>query len=105
MYRIWIEEVLGFRLRGGRLTIAPVIPDEWPGFEITFRHGSATYEISVKRKGEGELVTLEEDGRRVEGDVLMLVSDGSTHRVIAFLPKAPLPDSRGLLETTLQESK
>ncbi|HXA50806.1 MAG TPA: glycosyl hydrolase family 65 protein, partial [Candidatus Acidoferrum sp.] len=105
MYRIWIEEVLGFRLRGDRLTITPIIPDEWPGFEITFRYGSSTYEISVIRKGEGELVTLEEDGCRVEGDVLILASDGRTHRVIAFLAKAPLPDSRGLLETTLQESK
>ena len=52
MYKTWIEEVLGFQLRGDRLTIAPVIPEDWEGFEITYRHGSATYEISVRRQAE-----------------------------------------------------
>jgi len=43
MYRVWIEEVLGFRLRGDRLTIAPVIPNDWNGFEITYRYRSTVY--------------------------------------------------------------
>ncbi len=34
MYRIWIEEVLGFRLRGDRFTVDPAIPDEWAGFRV-----------------------------------------------------------------------
>ncbi len=49
MYRVWIEEVLGFRLRGDRLTIAPAIPDDWSGFEITYRYRSTVYEIEVRR--------------------------------------------------------
>jgi cyclic beta-1,2-glucan synthetase len=105
MYRIWIEEVLGFRLRGDRLAITPVIPTEWPGYEISFRYGSATYEITVRRKTEGDLVTLEEDGRRVEGGVLPLADDGRIHRITVFVPKAPLSGTPGLLETTLLESK
>ena len=32
MYRVWIEEILGFKLRGTRLTINPVIPRSWEGF-------------------------------------------------------------------------
>ena len=49
MYRIWIEEVLGFQLRGDTLTISPAIPDDWDDFEITYRHRSSVYVIAVKR--------------------------------------------------------
>src|SRR5437588_801219 len=41
MYRIWLEEVLGLRVRGDVLTLEPVIPEEWPGFEIDFHYRSA----------------------------------------------------------------
>ena len=54
MYRVWIEEVLGFRLRGDQLTIAPVIPDDWSGFEITYRYRSTVYEIEVRRADSHE---------------------------------------------------
>ena len=52
MYRVWLEEVLGFKLRGGRLSIEPAIPADWPGFELTFRFGRSTYRIEVKNGGE-----------------------------------------------------
>jgi cyclic beta-1,2-glucan synthetase len=48
MYRVWLEEVLGFKLRGDRLTIDPSIPDDWPGYSITFRYGQTEYQIEVK---------------------------------------------------------
>ena len=49
MYRIWIEEVLGLQIRGDQFSVDPAIPDEWPGFELVYRHRSATYEITVHR--------------------------------------------------------
>jgi cyclic beta-1,2-glucan synthetase len=64
MYRIWIEEVLGFRLRGDRFTVEPRLPAEWPGFELTYRHGSSVYEIKVMRHEE-ETAVLELDGVEV----------------------------------------
>ena len=39
MYRVWLEEVLGFKLRGNHLSIAPAIPEDWPGYVLTFRYG------------------------------------------------------------------
>jgi cellobiose phosphorylase len=69
MYRVWLEEVLGFKLRGGRLRMEPVIPADWPGFELTFRFGSTEYRIVVKNGGEpkigasGEEIILVDDGR------------------------------------------
>ncbi len=66
MYRVWLEEVLGFKLRGGRLRMEPVIPADWPGFEMTFRFGRTEYQIVVKNAGERttEEIVLVDDGRK-----------------------------------------
>jgi cyclic beta-1,2-glucan synthetase len=47
MYRAGLEGILGFRIQGAYLLLAPCIPESWPRFEITFRYGSARYEILV----------------------------------------------------------
>ena len=64
MYRVWLEEVLGFKLRGDRLTIEPVIPVNWPGFTLTFRYGRTAYRIEVTNGGERpkEPIQLKDDG-------------------------------------------
>ena len=63
MYRVWLEEVLGFKLRGDRLTIEPSIPDDWPGYSITFRYGQTEYQIEVENAAErsGNEIHLEDD--------------------------------------------
>ena len=87
MYRIWIEEVLGFRLRGNQLTIAPVLPPDWPGYKMTFRFGTATYSISVdgsnRQAGGSKLVTL--DGSPLPDGSIPLADDGAQHQVIVQL--------------------
>jgi cyclic beta-1,2-glucan synthetase len=76
MYRIWIEEVLGFRLRGNTLTIQPAMPRDWPGFEVTYRYRSSTYKIRVERDANGAVM----DGPG--GRVIKLVDDGATHEEV-----------------------
>ena len=49
MYRAWIEDVLGFKLRGDLLTLSPALPEEWPGFDITYRYRSSVYQITVQK--------------------------------------------------------
>jgi cellobiose phosphorylase len=80
MYRIWIEEVLGFKLRGDLLTIDPVLPEDWPGFELTYRFRSAVYEISVRRGESGKQAPIQ------------LLDDGGTHRITVWLG-TDLPES------------
>jgi cyclic beta-1,2-glucan synthetase len=87
MYRIWIEEVLGFQLRGDRLTVAPVIPEEWHGFEITYRHGTSTYEISVRRRAGNETRVVELDGRQAGSESIQLIDDGGVHKVTIWIPR------------------
>jgi cellobiose phosphorylase len=48
MYRLGLEGFLGVRKRGGMLEVDPRIPQEWPGFRVTYRVGPATYEIQVQ---------------------------------------------------------
>jgi len=79
MYRIWIEEVLGFHLRGDQLVLRPAIPDDWPGFEITYRHRSSTYHITVQK--DPSL-----DGAAPTPEVLHLVDDGALHRLLVRIP-------------------
>ena len=80
MYRVWLEDVLGFRLRGDLLHICPAIPADWPGFELVYRYRSATYEITVKRDA-GSTAGMELDGRPVENSTIRLSDDGVKHRV------------------------
>ena len=48
MYRVWIEEVLGFKLRANRLSVEPVIPPGWDGFGMSYRYGATEYRITVE---------------------------------------------------------
>jgi cyclic beta-1,2-glucan synthetase len=88
MYRIWIEEVLGFQLRGDVLTMDPVLPSDWPGFEIVFRYRSTRYEITVSA-GAGMEKEVELDGRQVGSGSFSLTDDGRTHQVRIHIGKEP----------------
>ena len=90
MYRIWLEEVLGFRLRADRLTLKPIIPMEWPGFEIRYRYRSSTYEIKVQREVSLESEVVQLDDALVAGNTVRLTDDGEVHRILVRIPKPQL---------------
>jgi len=89
LYRAGIEAILGFRLQGAFLLLAPCIPRAWPHFEIVYQHHSARYEITVENphgvsRGIGR---LELDGKTLPGDParITLEDDGLTHTVRLIL--------------------
>ncbi|HEU4748332.1 MAG TPA: hypothetical protein VFS56_07500, partial [Gemmatimonadaceae bacterium] len=86
MYRIGLESILGFKLRGDTLFIEPCVPASWKKFSIDYRFGAATYAITVTNsdgveRGSAEL-TL--DGSPVESGI-PLIDDGRRHDVTALL--------------------
>jgi cyclic beta-1,2-glucan synthetase len=91
MYRIWIEEVLGFKRRGDELRIEPAIPEDWPGFTLTYRYGSTTYEIEVDRAAGS-------------GNVIRLVDDGGRHSVRVGVRVAPKREARPAAGYSLTET-
>ncbi len=70
--------ILGIRPTFDGLQIAPVIPEDWPGFEATRIFRSATYHIRVERAGPGNTVRLTVDGQPIDGNVVPLPARGRT---------------------------
>ncbi len=84
MYRVGLEEILGFDRRGDRLTIRPRVPAAWPELTLEYRFGRSPYSIRVERPGllcHGPAdVTL--DGAPLAGDEIPLTDDGAPHQVL-----------------------
>jgi cyclic beta-1,2-glucan synthetase len=87
MYRVWIEEILGFKLRGDRLTVDPVLPHDWHEFYIRFRHRTSIYVITVENPDAVccGVLWVEVDGTRMSEHVIALHDDGANHTVIVRL--------------------
>jgi len=86
MYRIWLEEVLGFQRRGNMLLLRPAIPASWPGFKVSWRFGRTRYEISVLRTTTTPRVEM--DGKILPERMIPLLDDGATKQVAVYLPPA-----------------
>jgi cyclic beta-1,2-glucan synthetase len=87
MYRAWVEEVLGMKLRGSQMRMEPVIPGWWQGFNLRYRHGEAIYEIQVENP-EGRqcgVSWVEMDGRRLPDKVIPLERALVKHRILVHM--------------------
>jgi cyclic beta-1,2-glucan synthetase len=97
MYRAWIEEILGFKVRRESLQLNPVIPGSWEGFQLRYRHGEAIYEIRVDNpEGLGQGVArVELDGQPLKESWIPLERILVKHRVVVTLgTPGPLQVSR-----------
>jgi cyclic beta-1,2-glucan synthetase len=84
MYRAWIEEALGLKVRGDHMQVNPVIPTWWEGFSLCYRHGEAIYEIRVENpdKCEHGVSRVEMDGQRMQDGVIPLERSLVKHRIL-----------------------
>lgn len=83
MYRIWLEEIIGFCVRGTVLTLRPVLPKGWDRVKVDYRYLRSTYEIVIENpehKGCGS-VRVELDGVHLASGEVVLVDDGGHHAV------------------------
>jgi cellobiose phosphorylase len=69
--------ILGIRPTYAGLRVAPVMPSSWQGYTAHREFRGAAYEISVRREGPGNAVSLVVDGKPVEGDVVPLPAPGT----------------------------
>jgi cyclic beta-1,2-glucan synthetase len=83
LYRVALEVILGFRLRGDRLTINPCISSSWKQFELTYRYRTATYHIVVHNPNGRQrgFDVVSEDGQRLESTTIVLRDDGRRHEI------------------------
>ena len=99
MYRLGLEWILGFRLRGATLLLDPCVPKAWRNFEITFRYHSARYDIAVENPHgvSRGVARVELDGQPLAGNLglIPLADDGAAHRVRVVLGLPMLASSEG----------
>ena len=74
--------ILGIRPAYDGLEIEPVIPKSWAGFKAIRKFRGVTYNIEVKRAGEGNRVALAVDGVPVAGKTVPLPPAGRTEVAI-----------------------
>ncbi len=64
--------ILGIRPTHNGLKVSPVIPKSWNGFKAERIYRGVTYHLWVERAGPANNVSLQVDGRPVEGDIIPL---------------------------------
>jgi cellobiose phosphorylase len=80
------QAILGIQPTYDGLEIVPVIPSAWCGFEVVRQFRGVRYEISVKRAGPGNVVSLEVDGKPVSGTVIPLPAKNvKTLKITAYI--------------------
>jgi cellobiose phosphorylase len=72
--------ILGIRPTYKGLEIAPVIPQDWKGFDATRKFRGVDYQIHVERVGAGNATHLVVDGKAVSGTIITPPAD-STHSI------------------------
>lgn len=77
--------ILGIRPDYDGLRIAPVIPQSWSGYEATRIYRGVSYQITVKREGEGNTVSLFVDGEAISGNLVPLDEQATSRQVVAIL--------------------
>jgi cyclic beta-1,2-glucan synthetase len=89
MYRVAIEAILGFKLRGSHFTLDPCIPASWPKYEMVYSYQDARYRIVVENPhGVSRGVEMVElDGVEMEDKWVPLSGDEGAHSVRIVLGK------------------
>jgi cyclic beta-1,2-glucan synthetase len=82
MYQLIVESLLGLRLEGSQLRIAPCLPEGWQGYKIHYRYRDTLYHIRVLPADHaGALRSLAIDGVEQAGDSIPLADDHRVHEV------------------------
>src|ERR1051325_9076372 len=79
------QSMLGIRPSLNGLEVKPVLPSAWKGFEASRSFRGVRYEISVKREGKGNDISLEVDGKPIFGNIVPLAPEDCTVKVKVFV--------------------
>ncbi len=76
MYRLILESLLGFTVRGNVLSIKACLPPDWTDYKITYRYRETVYHIKVTQAQETAVLL---DGIPQSGAQLLLSDDHRDH--------------------------
>jgi cellobiose phosphorylase len=89
MYRLLVESLLGLRVEGDKLRIAPCLPVDSTTFDLHYRYRETVYHITVAQtldRGSSQDVNV--DGIDARDPVVQLVDDRQDHRVAVTLHRS-----------------
>ena len=89
MYQLLLESLLGLQRRGNRLSLQPLLPNGWAGFELDYRFATTTYAIAVRVADSADAAALTIDAVKSPGRSIALVDDGARHDVLLTVWRAP----------------
>jgi cellobiose phosphorylase len=69
--------ILGIRPNYDGLTVEPIIPLAWSKFEASRTFRGVRYLIHVERIGQGNTISLEVEGNRIQGTVIPIPASGT----------------------------
>ena len=77
------QYILGIIPNWNGLKVDPSIPSAWDGFSITRKFRGSVYDITIKNPNHicKGVKSVTVDGNAIEGNVLPVFTDGSTHKV------------------------
>ncbi|MCK9387210.1 MAG: cyclic beta 1-2 glucan synthetase [Sulfuritalea sp.] len=86
MYRLVLESLLGLRLAGDKLHLAPCLPADWQAFTIHYRYRETVYHIAVSQmragnEGQSGVTSVTVDDVEQTGKTIPLVDDHRDHSV------------------------
>ncbi|WP_157956808.1 GH36-type glycosyl hydrolase domain-containing protein [Salinicola aestuarinus] len=85
-YQAGVRGILGIRREGRELIVAPVIPDDWPGYAATVELEGGRVEIRIERAEAGEPSGVTLDGQTLENTGEARVAlDGQAHKLVMRL--------------------
>jgi cellobiose phosphorylase len=87
LYKVGLEDILGFVKKGTSLYIKPCIPKFWKKYSIEYTYMHTLYRIDVQNPASlstGQ-VHFMIDGKASKEDCISLIDDGKIHNVIAVL--------------------
>ena len=87
LYRLLVESLLGLTLEAGKLRLAPLLPPEWDGYELDYRHRGTPYRIRVRQCDTGTAGSVRLDGVPQPDGRIPLHDDGVEHRVEVEHPR------------------
>ena len=76
-WQVAVQELLGLKVSGGKLTVEPNLPPDWPGYEAAWRLSGGALAISVRRTGA---YSAKLDGRGIQEGVPLAELKGE-HRL------------------------
>jgi cellobiose phosphorylase len=90
MYRLIVESLLGLRLEGGKLHVAPCLPHDWDTYSMDYRYRDTMYRIVVTQTAAEDAVAhFKVDGVAQEDSAIALADDQREHAVEILMRSLP----------------